>query len=244
MILEKYLQAALDRRSNRLLLGTIGYLSILVWSLAIIMFSPADRIPLSAGLCLLVAGILYPRAIQRLLRLRWLVLFGILVLVNALWIGQIDLKIWGIPLSSSGFLDGLRMALRAMVILIVVDGFSLSVGISEVAGLLEGLGLSGLGFSLGVAVNLLPNLRQSSANAWRSLWMRGGFRSQRLRALRLYLVTVIANAIRRGEDIALAAEARAYSPDHNRPLPLKSGRLDRIVYICAALSGLSILLIR
>ncbi len=244
MILEKYLQAVRARRPHQQLLGTVSYLAILAWSLAIIMFSPADRITLSAGLCLLVAGALYPRAIQRLFRLRWIVLFGILVLVNALWIGQVDLHVWGIPLSSSGLTDGLRMALRAVVILVVVDGFSISVDISEVAGLLEGLGLSGLGFSLGVAINLLPNLRQSSANVWRSLWMRGGFRGQRWRALQLYLVTVIANAIHRGDEIALAAEARAYSPDRNRPLPLKSGKLDRLVSICALLSGLCILLIR
>ena len=90
----------------------------------------------------------------------------------------------------------------------------------------ERAGLQGLGFSLGVAANQLPNLRQSSTNAWHSLRMRGGMRAQWWRGLQLLLLTILTNALRRSEDIVLAAEARAFRPDCSRAAPLRIGRLD------------------
>jgi energy-coupling factor transporter transmembrane protein EcfT len=124
---------------------------------------------------------------------------------------------------------GLIIALRAVVVIVALDGFSNAVDISEVAGLLERIGLPGLGLSMGVAVNLLPALHKSSQNVWRALQMRGGFRRQRWRALRLLLITVVASALRRAEEIALAAEARGFSPENSRPLPIKGGGWDKLV---------------
>jgi energy-coupling factor transporter transmembrane protein EcfT len=123
------------------------------------------------------------------------------------------------------------MVLRALAVLLAVDGFSSAVAISEVAGLLERIGLPGLGFSMGVAVNLLPALRKSSQNTWRSLYMRGGFGRQRWRALQLLLVTIVANALRRAEEIALAAEVRGYSPGRSQTLPLRVGEFDVVIAI-------------
>ena len=117
------------------------------------------------------------------------------------------------------------MTLRAMVILLAADGFSASVNISEVAGMLERGGLHGLGFSLGVASNLLPDLRRSSTAAWHSLRMRGGLRGRRgLRGLQLMLLAMMTNALRRSEDIVLAAEVRAFQPERSRCIPIRVGQ--------------------
>lgn len=244
MIKEKDFPVSPIHKQKQLLIGTLGYLVVFVWSMGVVIFSPEERLVLSASLCLLVAALLRLDSFRRLIHWRWLFIFSTLVLVNSLWVGQVDQEILGIPFSLTGLLTGLRMVLRAIVILVAVDGFASSVDISEVAGLLERLGLPGLGFALGVAMNLLPNLRQSSANVWRSLWMRGGLRRKRLRSVQFLLVTVIANALRRGEEIALAAEARAYTPDRTRSLPLKKGRLDRVITLLALASGLLFLIIR
>jgi energy-coupling factor transporter transmembrane protein EcfT len=243
VIIEKYVRLARFYGRKERLVGTLGYLAVFAGSLGMIMFSSGNRMILSVILCLLVALVLYPAALRRMLRLRWFFLLGSLVLVNGFWMGEADVQIWGMPLSWTGLEAGMRMASRAAVILVAVDGFSSSVDISEVAGLLERLGLPGLGFSLGVAVNLLPSLRETSAITWRSLCMRGGFRHRRWRALQLFLVTIMANALRRGEEIALAAEARAYSPDHTRTLSLKSGRLDRWILAVGLVVILAFLLI-
>ncbi|MEW6444206.1 MAG: energy-coupling factor transporter transmembrane component T, partial [bacterium] len=132
----------------------------------------------------------------------------------------------GLPAPGSAWGAATQMLMRAFVVLLAVEGLCGAVDVAEISGLLEKAGLRGIGFSLGVAMNLLPNLRQSFLNARQSLWMRGGFRARRWRGLRLLVVTVVANAIRRSQEIALAAEARAFRPDRSRPMPVKRGRLD------------------
>jgi len=239
MIGEKYFQFISARNKDGPFIGTAGHLAVFGCSLAMMMLCSDEHTLLVAALCLLVASMLHPVSFRQMLRFRWIFLFGILVLINGLWMGEADLQLWIIPFSSVGLETGLHMALRAMVILVAVDGFSRSVGISEIAGVLERLGLAGLGFSLGVAFNLLPSLRQISTNAWRSLRMRGGLRRQRWRAVQLFLVTVMVNGLRRGEEIALAAETRAYTPGQSRALPLKYGKFDRVIIA----TGLVVILI-
>lgn len=227
------------------LLGTRAYLAIMGWSLGMILLASQEQIVTAAGLCLLVNGLLYPQAVRRLFRLRLLFFMGILILVNALWTGEADQTLLGIvSISTQGIAVGLQMILRALVVLLAVDGFSSAVNISEIAGLLERVGLKGLGFSIGVAINLLPGLRQSSTNAWHSLQMRGGLRKKRWRAMQLLLVTVVANALRYAEEIALAAESRAFSPEHSQAMPIRAGSLDGLVLLTSMFSAIAFLLIK
>jgi energy-coupling factor transporter transmembrane protein EcfT len=208
-------------------LGSLGHALLLVWMLALVLLVPVARLWYTAALCLVVALALYPASFRRLLRLRVLVLLA-LVLLASLFLGgqQPDARLLGIPYSSAALVGGVQMVLRAVVILLAVDGFSAAVEIGEVAGMFERLGLRGLGFSIGVAFNLLPALRQAGTTTWHSMWMRGGLRRRPLHGLRLMLVTILANALRRGDEIALAAEARAFTPGRSRLIPLRRGRLD------------------
>jgi energy-coupling factor transporter transmembrane protein EcfT len=223
--------------------GTLGHLALMIWTLGIVFALPPAYSPLMACLVFAVGGLAYPAALRRLLRLRWLFLFGLLILPHALWMHQHDTALFSVPLSTTGVLVGLRMALRAAVVILVIDIFSRTVDITEVAGLLERVGMKGLGFSLGIAVNLLPSLRQSSQHAWYSLRMRGGLRAQRWRGISCFLVTVITNALRRAEDIALAAETRAFSPERARAHPLKQGKLDLLIIVGCGVSVLSLVLL-
>ena len=218
-----------------LLIGTAGRLAILVWSFALVLAVPDGRLSLAAGLALAVNIALYPAAVKRLLRWRWLIFAGLLVVPSMLWVGETDQVLFGIPISSSGLQAGLHMLLRALVVILAVDGFSSVVDITEVVGLLERVGMPGLGFSMGVAVNLLPALRTSSQNVWRSLRMRGGFRRQWWRGLQYLLVTVVSNALRRAEEISLAAEVRGFSPERSRAPSLKVGAFDRAIFFVALL---------
>jgi energy-coupling factor transporter transmembrane protein EcfT len=207
-------------------LGTPGRLAILIWSLAMVLLVPADRVFVSALLAFVGNSLLYPGALRKLTRPYWLIFAGLLVLPSLIWAGEPYFDLLGLPLSHPGAMMGLGMLARAAVVILAVEGFSKAVDISEVAGLFERLGLPGLGFSVGVAVNLLPLLRHSGQCAWHTLRMRGGFRRQWWRGLRLLLVTVVANALRRAEEIALAAEVRAFSPGRSPTLPLRKGALD------------------
>jgi len=224
-------------------LGAIGHLAIFAFTLAAVMIAPATRLPWAAGICLLVALLVYPRVFRRLMRLRFLVMVILLALPPVFLVGEADRSLAGIPYSLEGLQSGMQIALRIIVVLVAIQGLTGSVDIASVAGLLERAGLRGLGFSMGVALNLLPALQQSALNAWRSLWMRGGFRKKRRRGLRLLAVTVIAGALNRAEEIALAAEARAFSPDRARSLPVKIGRLDWVATAAGFLFILGLILV-
>jgi energy-coupling factor transporter transmembrane protein EcfT len=72
--------------------------------------------------------------------------------------------------------------------------------------------------------------------------MRGGLRKRRWRGIRLLLLTIITNALRRTEEIALAAEGRAFSPEQSRAMPLRSGSMDWAVVIAAVVLALCVFL--
>lgn len=229
--LEKSHLEAVTKADRQPALGTSGYLSVFACALGLIMLAPPGRMLPAAALCMGAAALLYPASLLRLVQPRWLLALAALVVVNGLFNFQAEgagrdwLAGW-IPLSQSGLLVGLRMALRAATALVAVDGFSGSVSISEVTGLLERFGLRGLGFSVGIAMNLLPSLHRAGTNAGYTLWMRGGLRRRRLENFKLYLVSVLADTLRYAEDIALAAETRAFSPENAPRLPISRGKYD------------------
>jgi energy-coupling factor transporter transmembrane protein EcfT len=225
-------------------LGSLGRLSLLAWMLGMVLMAPGSRLWLSAALCLATAACLHPASFRQLLRGRVLLLLGLILAASlGLSTSQPDAALWGIPYSLPSLKVGLQMVVRAIVILVAVDGFSNAVEISELAGMVERLGLRGLGFSIGVAFNLMPTLRQAGMTTWHALWMRGGLRRSRLHSLRLLVVTIVSNALRRGDEIALAAEARAFTPERSRLLPLRGGRLDHWLLVPLAVSLLALLLI-
>jgi energy-coupling factor transporter transmembrane protein EcfT len=222
--------------------GTVGHLFLFLWSLAVILLTPGERMGTAVVLCLLAALLFYPRAFARLWQPRWLLLAAALALPPLFLLGERTLQ-WGpLLLSPEGLATGLQMAGRAAVIVVAVEGFAGAVSISETAALFERVGLKGLGFALGVALNLLPILRESFTTSWHSLRMRGGFRRQRLRAARYLLVTVVGNAIRRAEAIALAAETRAFSPEKSNAPPLRRRRIDLLLVVAGSLAFLFLLL--
>ena len=236
--------AAIQASNPKPLIGSLGHLSIFLWALGMVLLPSLSK---GIVLALFTLGILivaYPTALQRLARPRWLVIFGILFIIN-LFFGVTeqspDLTILGISFSSENILNSIQMVLRAAVILLAADGLSSSVNIVEVAGIFERGGMRGLGFSIGVATNLLPDLRQSGMNAWHSLRMRGGFRAQWWRGLQLLVVTVLSNALRHAEQIVLAAEVRAFRPELSRNIPQRIGALDG--WLVAGSFTLGILLI-
>ncbi len=243
MIHQKSLQLTRSEAGAAQKFGTIGYLIIFAWSLGMIMLAPAQKLLLAGWLCFLVVAVVYPRSFRQLMRLRWLVMIVLLALPPVFVLGDLDRSLWGIPYSSQGLTSSLQITLRIIVVLVTVNGFTGSVDIPSVAGLLERFGLRGLGFSMGVALNLLPSLQTATLNTWHSLWMRGGLRAQRWRGLRLLLLTIITNALRRTEEIALAAEGRAFNPERSWAMPLRAGALDRAVVVGTIILTLGFFLI-
>lgn len=212
-------------------IGPIGYLTLFLWSLGMVMIVPQEKLMWAAGICLLAAVVFYPGSFRGVLRFRYLVMMALLMLPTVFFLGEIDRQFLGIAYSAEGVQAALQIGLRFVVVLTAVTGFTSAVDIPQIAGLLERFGLHGLGFSMGVALNLLPGLQQSSHHAWQALKMRGGLRRRWWRGLQLLAMTIVTNALRRAEEIALAAESRAFSPECARPISLQSSGLDKLLII-------------
>lgn len=222
----------------RPLIGSLGHFAIFLWILVTVLLPPLAHEIIPKLFMLGVMILIYPLALQRLARLRWLIILGSLFLINVFFgvsDGTNDWVILGMPLSSVAVLDGAVMTLHAVLILMAADGLSSSVNIIEVAGMFERGGLHGLGFSIGVATNLLPDLRQSSLNAWHGLRMRGGLRAQWWRGIQLLFLTISSNALRHAEEIVLAAEVRAFRPVLVTKVAIRNGVLDWWIVVAIGL---------
>lgn len=225
------------------LLGPAGHGFVLVWLLALAVFVPQPRDVRANLVCLVVVALLYPRAYRRILGRRFWSLCLLLAIPTVLFVGTPDRTFIGLPYSGEGLRAGALVALRLAATLLAIDGFTRAVDIAALAGALERLGLRGLGFALGVALNLLPELQTASRQAWQTLRMRGGLRRQRRTGLRLLGVTVLSVALRRAEEIALAAEARGYAPERSRPMPVRPGLLDWLLLPLGAAVLLAVMLL-
>lgn len=224
-------------------LGTLGHSSCLAFALVLAVSTTGTRLVLATALVGLLAVAFQRGGFRSLASLRVWAVLALLVVPASLFVGQADLRAWGVALSREGIAAGAQMALRALVIIIAVTGFAASVSVNEAGGLLERAGLKGLGFALGVAVNMLPTLADTSANAYHAMRLRGGWRRWRLQPVRLLLVTTVANSLRHADDIVNAAEARAFAIDRRRPLPplwrgcdlvLAAGLLATAILVLAA----------
>lgn len=221
-------------------LGTRGQLAAFLAVLLAALLLAGPRALLALALAVVLAILFHPAAL-RIGRSPTVWGFTTLLLVSgALWLGVPDTRVGAVAVSRAGLAAGLWMAARALAILLAARGLAASTSPGELAGLLERAGLPGLGFTLGVAVNLLPALERSAQHTWDTLRMRGGLRHRRRAALRLATLTVMSGALRRADEIAIAAEARGFGLRRARPPALRRGRLDGPVM--AALATLVALL--
>ncbi|MGD2027555.1 MAG: hypothetical protein PVI99_07040, partial [Anaerolineales bacterium] len=148
--------------SGLIQIGTFGHLVIFIWLLAMAMVFPQRNLLVGGVLCLLVIAVIYPAVFKRMLNLRF-VLFGIVLMLPPVFmLEEADRTLLGVTYSSEGLLAGVQAGVRFWVVLLAVFGFTQSVDISSLAGMLERFGLQGLGFSFGVALNLVPSLRDAA----------------------------------------------------------------------------------
>lgn len=226
---------------RRIPLGTLGHLAVFLWCLVLVLSSTPQNMFWITGLCIVVLMILYPGAWRSVSNPRRLVLLGLIAIPPLFFLGDVDKIFLGFPYSSVGSIISLHIGLKFIVVMMALEGMTSAVEISALAGILERFGLKGLGFSMGVAVNLLPSLQKSCTQSWLALKIRGGLRKSWWKGLKLFSLTSITCALKRAEEIALAAESRAFSPEKNHPLPITRSPFDWVVFSLVCLSILLII---
>jgi len=228
--------------SLRSRLNAGSYLAFLVWALVLVALLPDSH--LGPLLALVVAfGWLTGRGGLQVLASRrlWMFLLSTLA-VTPFILGEADVR-WGLlRLSRDGLETGFWMALRAATLMLAFGVSVAALSLAQMMHLFDRLGLRGLGFALGVALNLGPTLHDTVEAAYHTLRLRGGLRRP-IQTARLFLITVVANALRYGDDVVQAASARAFDPaaGTGRGEPAL-GRADRAFIAGLAALGVGLLL--
>jgi energy-coupling factor transporter transmembrane protein EcfT len=221
--------------------GTWGHLAFLVWAILLSILAPGARLVFVSGLIVAFSVLFFQGSLRPVRRLEFWILVASGLLLSPFLIGEKDTSLLGVSLSSQGFWAGVWMTVRALSVALAVGGFAYAVSVDEMARLFEAAGLKGLGFAVGVAFNLLPTLEETARNAYEAMRLRGGFRRERLRALRMLLVAIVVNALRRGDEVVEAAEARAFRPDGPRQESLALGRVDLALVAVLTVLGVGLL---
>jgi energy-coupling factor transporter transmembrane protein EcfT len=224
-------------RLPRSQLRPASYLAFLAWALLLVALLPDGRLGFLLAAVVAFSWFNQRAGLRVLVKRRfWLFILSTLV-VAALILGEADVR-WGIVrLSREGLTLGTWMALRAATLMLA---FSVSLGslsVAQMISLFDGLGLRGLGFALGVALNLGPVLNDVVEATYHTMRLRGGLRRP-LQNAQLFLITVVANALRYGDDVVKAASARAFDPAASLP-PLAPllGRADEVFMAGLVVAG-------
>ncbi len=225
-------------------MGPLGYLGCAAVSVTLAVLTQGWRSAIACAVAVSLALLFYPAALTQLRRPRFWIFALFLVASSALQLSTEDRDIQALALtfSAEGLETGVQMVLRATTVLLSISGYVAAVGVSEMAALLERVGLRGLGFALGVAVSMLPVIQETTRNAFGALRLRGGLRRKRVSALRLLLLTIIVNSLRYGDQVVAAAEARAFSAERTHPVPLRWSPTD--LAVVGTLTALAVALAR
>jgi energy-coupling factor transporter transmembrane protein EcfT len=183
-------------------LGTPGYLCCFAASMAAAVLLPGWRAVLAVALAACLALLFYRAAFRALTHPGLWVFIAVLVVSMTFWVGEPTTMLGPLPASLTGLASGVQMALRAVAITLAVRGLAARVSPGESAGLLERIGVKGLGFTVGVAFNLLPSMERSVSQTLDTARLRGGSILRRPHLLRLAAVTALTTAVRRAEEVA------------------------------------------
>ena len=220
-----------------------SYLAFLVWALLLVALLPDARLGPLLALVVAFGWLNGGGGLRALSSHRfWLFILSTLA-VTPFILGEPDVR-WGIlHLSRAGLETGLWMAMRAATLMLAFGASVAALSVAQMIHVFDELGLRGLGFALGVALNAGPVLRDTVEAGYHTLRLRGGLRRP-AQATRLFLVTVIANSLRYGDDVVQAASARAFDPAARAPQgePIL-GRVDGAFIAGLAALGVGLLLV-
>jgi len=207
-------------------IGVYGAITILAGALllALSMGGAFLLIPLiyAAMVCLL-----FSREAFRDLRQIVVLVPVVIVVSTLLWQADyIDPSPMAMATSSplvAGFIVGVEMSVRAVVTVLAVSVFVRTVKSSDLTYLIESVsGSKSFSFVLGLALNIRPYLERISRDTLNAIKMRGGFRVSNLAiSVRHLMSSTTLKALAKSEDMAYAAEARAFGARREMPNSLQ-----------------------
>lgn len=190
--------------------GIYGYMFLMAGVIAGFIFLSLP-FQIAGFFFLLLYALVFQRdALSRMAR--WpLVIFAVTVLsVSAIHLESGAEEHLKINIEPSGILIGLHMLMRAVSIFIAAQIFSVRVPVLDLTRLADAIGMSGFGFSLGVAFHMLPEVHSIARETRDALKLRGNFRIHRIHATRQWLIAILVQLIQRSDEVVSAARTRGF----------------------------------
>lgn len=217
-----------------------GYLLFTIWAVALALVARGWQLAALVALEL-AFGLAWSReGLRPLRRLRFWMFIATALVLGPFLTPASGLALGRPSLDWSGLSVGLEMAGRALSLTLAFSLGLSALSLSDLVALFDRLRLRGLGFALGVAMNLLKTLETMARVTFDTIKLRGGLRRP-LVALRLFLVTLVSNTLRYGDQIVDAAAMRAFDPNSDRfsdPEPIgRSRRADARLVLALLISG-------
>lgn len=234
--------------------GPLGYLLFTIWGLVLALVVDGWRLGALVALeC--VFGLVWSReGLRPLRRFRfWIVITAAVAagpfLARSSGQGGESLVLpWtgASTLSIPGGEVGLTMAGRALALTLSFSLGLSALSLSDVLAIFDRLHLRGLGFALGLAMNLFNLLQEMATVTFQTIRLRGGLRRP-LVALRLFMVTLLSNTMGYGDQVVNAASVRAFDPNNDRYSSAHPERLiqtaDLGLFLALGLCAVSLLVL-
>jgi energy-coupling factor transporter transmembrane protein EcfT len=199
-----------------------GYLLFTIWGLVLALIADGWRLVALVVLECVFGLVSNPEGLRPLRRFRFWIFILTAVAAGPLVAGGSGLTGDGMITSwvgaSSLFMAGLSMAGRALALTLSFSLGLSALSLSDVVAMFDGLHLRGLGFALGLAMNLFTTLQEMATVTFQTIRLRGGLRRP-LVALRLFMITLLSNTMRYGDQVVNAASVRAFDPNSDRYSP-------------------------
>lgn len=205
-----------------------GYLSLTLWGTGMALMLHGWRLAVLAAFEVAFGLAWSRKALGMLRRVRFWIFLGTAVALGPWLLKARTGSTASLQLSWTGLSLGLEMAGRALTLMLAFGLGLSSLSLSDLLAVFESLGLRGLGFALGIAMNLLDTLREMARVTFETIRLRGGMRRPRA-AIRLFLITLVSNTLRYGDEIVNAAAVRAFDPAAKRGRPLVPRRGDLLL---------------
>lgn len=217
-----------------------GFLLFTLWGVSLALVLGGWRLAALAALELAFGFAWNREGLRPLSRRRFWAFVLTAVALGSLLGGEPDLALGPVRLSRAGVAMGMEMAARAFAITLAFSLGTSALSLSDLIAIFDRLHLRGLGFAVGLAVNLLGSLREMATVTLQTLRLRGGMRRPFL-ALRLFLITLVSNTLRLGDQVVNAAAVRAFDPNEGRTLPLPAVQADLCLLVGLAACGVALL---
>lgn len=191
-------------------IGAIGYLFVLFDILYVSARLTGLSLLAYFVIIFLVVYLIEKRALYMFLRWKiWLSLLIMFLLTSSL-IGKKDTEVLGIWISSYGMKEGFNLGLRAIILIFATKLISKKIRVEELICYFDRFKLVGLGFSIGIGLNIISAITDCVEHTYYSAKQKGCFRRNIVFNFKLMFIRTMLNIVSLAEDVVQAAKFKGY----------------------------------